>query len=208
MPDHALPPLIAILRGVTPQAIPGIARALAGAGITGIEVPLNSPAPFASIAWMAAELPSGLLVGAGTVLTVGQVEMAAEAGARVIVSPNGNPEIVRRTKQLGMVSMPGVMTPTEAFVALDAGADALKIFPASIPGPSGIRALTAVLPPETALYAVGGAEPENFAAYLAAGCRGFGLGSYLYKPGWDAATVGVRAEAAVAAFHAATATAR
>jgi len=207
MPDATLdlPPLLAILRGVTPATIPDIAGALVAAGVGGIEVPLNSPDPFASVAWMSRHLPPGTLVGAGTVLSVGQVEEAAAAGARVIVSPNCDPAVVRRTKQLGLIAMPGIMTPTEAFMALDAGADALKIFPASIPGPGGIRALTAVLPPRVALYAVGGAEPDSFAAYLAAGCCGFGLGSYLFKPGWDAVTVRACAEAAVAAFRAATA---
>ncbi len=195
-------PLIAILRGVTPADASGIALALADAGITMIETPLNSPEPLESIRRMRAALGSRARIGAGTVLRVAEVEAVAAAGGQFVVSPNTDASVIARTKALGMESWPGAFTASECFAALVAGADGLKIFPASIMGPDGIRALRAVLPAAAPVYAVGGAGPANFAAYAAAGTDGFGLGSNLYKPGDDADCVAAKARAIVDAFDA------
>jgi 2-dehydro-3-deoxyphosphogalactonate aldolase len=195
-------PLIAILRGVTPADAPAIALALAEAGITMIETPLNSPEPLESIRRMRSALGARARIGAGTVLRVADVEAVAAAGGQFVVSPNTDAAVIARTKALGMESWPGAFTASECFAALAAGADGLKIFPASIMGPDGIKALRAVLPASAPVYAVGGAGPENFAAYVAAGADGFGLGSNLYKPGDDAGRVAARARAIVAAFDA------
>ena len=197
-------PLIAILRGVTPQEAPGIAEALIESGITTIEVPLNSPDPLESIGVLAQRFGSDALIGAGTVLTTGQVDAVADAGGKLIVSPNCDATVIRHTKARGMQSWPGIFTPTEAFAALDAGADGLKLFPGVMAGPAGLAALRAILPPGTLVYAVGGAGAENFGDWLAASADGFGIGSALYKPGLDADEVRSRATTLVHAFREAT----
>lgn len=194
-------PLIAILRGVTPAEAPAIGEALVVAGITTIEVPLNSPEPLASIAGLAKRLGSAAMVGAGTVLSTSQVDAAADAGGQIIVSPNCNAGVIARTKELGLQSWPGIFTPTEAFAALEAGADGLKLFPGAMAGTGGLSALRAVLPSGTLVYAVGGAGADNFAEWIAASADGFGIGSALYKPGMTADEVGTRAAEIVAAYR-------
>jgi 2-dehydro-3-deoxyphosphogalactonate aldolase len=195
--------LIAILRGITPDDALSVSQALVTAGITRIEVPLNSPDPFRSIALMAAGLGAGVEVGAGTVLTVDEVAAVQAAGGTLIVSPNCNPEVIRATRERGMASWPGVMTPTECFAAIQAGATGLKIFPASLLGPDGLKAIRAVLPKDLPVYAVGGAGPSNFADWVKAGASGFGIGTALYTPGTTAAQIIARAAEIVAAHDAA-----
>lgn len=181
-------PLVAILRGLEPQEARSIGEALVQAGWRLIEVPLNSPRPMESIATLAAAFPQAL-VGAGTVLTPPQVREVHAAGGQLIVSPNFNGEVVREAVRLGMVCLPGVLTASEAFAALDAGASGLKLFPAEMIPPGAVKALRAVLPPATLLLPVGGISPTNMSVYRSAGADGFGIGSALYKPGANAAEV-------------------
>lgn len=193
-------PLVAILRGLTPAEAPAIGQALVDSGFALIEVPLNSPRPLESIATLAAQHPNHL-IGAGTVLTSAQVREVQAAGGRIIISPHFDPVVVHEALRLGLVCVPGVATPSEAFSALHAGAHALKLFPAEMITPSVLKALRAVLPSSTALLPVGGITPDNMAAYLSAGAKGFGLGSALYKPGQSAQEVGAAAQRFVQALR-------
>ena len=193
-------PLIAILRGLKPNETEDVVGALIEAGFTAIEIPLNSPEPFRSIEIAVKMAPEGCLIGAGTVLTVADVERLADVGGRLMVSPNVGPDVIAAAAARGMVTMPGVFTPTEALAAARAGATGLKFFPASVLGPSGIQAIRAILPPELEIAAVGGVSDRNFADYAAIGIRSFGLGSSLYKPGMDGPEVRARAEATIEAY--------
>jgi len=192
--------LVAILRGVKPDEVEAIGDALVAAGITLIEVPLNSPDPFLSIERLVRRLGGRALVGAGTVLSVADVMQLAVVGGRLMVSPNVDPAVLAAAAAQGMVTMPGVFTPSEALLALKSGASGLKFFPASALGAGGIAAIRAILPADTMIGAVGGVSEVDFAAYAKAGVRAFGLGSSLYKPGASAADVAARAAAAVAAY--------
>jgi 2-dehydro-3-deoxyphosphogalactonate aldolase len=192
--------IIAILRGIQPHEASDICAALIAEGITRIEVPLNSPEPLKSIEAMARDHGADAMIGAGTVLEVQSVSDVAQAGGRMIVSPNADVAVIAASKAAGMMSYPGVMTPTECFAALRAGADGLKLFPSFILGLEGLKAIKAVLPSRTETYAVGGVGPTNFAEWLSAGVTGFGLGSSLYKPGYSVVEVGKNAREAVAAY--------
>ncbi|WP_305970170.1 MULTISPECIES: 2-dehydro-3-deoxy-6-phosphogalactonate aldolase [unclassified Mameliella] len=195
--------LIAILRGLTPDEAAPVTEALIEAGITKIEVPLNSPDPFESIRRMIAHAGDKALIGAGTVLDPVEVGQLAALGAGMVVSPDCNPRVIAAAKSAGLLSYPGVFTATEAFTALRNGADGLKFFPAFKLGLDGFSALKAVLPTEAATYAVGGVGPEDFIDWQKAGITGFGIGSSLYKPGRTAADVKTRAAELVAAYDAA-----
>ncbi|MBE0626532.1 MAG: 2-dehydro-3-deoxy-6-phosphogalactonate aldolase [Burkholderiales bacterium] len=191
-------PLVAVLRGLQPHEAQAMGEALTGTGWTAIEVPLNSPDPYTSIATLARNFPAALS-GAGTVLTPQEVGKVHAAGGQLIVSPNFNPAVVREAVRLGMVCLPGVATPSEAFAALDAGADGLKLFPAEMIPPAAVRALRAVLPASARVLPVGGITADNMSGYLAAGASGFGIGSALYKPGVSAAQVRAQALRFIAA---------
>ncbi|MBP7001441.1 2-dehydro-3-deoxy-6-phosphogalactonate aldolase [Amaricoccus sp.] len=192
--------LIAILRGVEPARAVETGEALVEAGIDWIEVPLNSPEPLASVAALQSALGARARIGAGTVLTPAEVDAVAATGATFVVSPNCDPRVIGRAKALGLGAYPGVLTPSECFAALEAGADALKIFPASLMGPAGLKAVRAVLPAATRVFAVGGVGPGDFVTWRDAGADGFGLGGSLFQPGWPIARVAEAARASVRAW--------
>lgn len=194
--------IIAILRGVQTVEAPAIAKALLDAGITTIEVPMNSPDPVGSIAAIVETAGDRALIGAGTVLTCEQVDAVAAVGGKLIVSPNTDPAVIACSVSKGLQSWPGVFTPTEAFAALNAGATGLKLFPGDMAGPKGMKAMRAVLPVGTKVYAVGGAGADNFAEWKAASADGFGIGSAIYKPGDTPEIVSEKARAIVAAYDA------
>jgi len=188
-------PLVAILRGLRPDEALDIGRALVAESFTAIEVPMNSPEPLESIRLLSAELGQRCLIGAGTVLQPEQVSQVAAAGGRLIVMPHADTRVIAAAKREGMYCVPGVATPTEAFAAIQAGADAIKLFPAEMLSPTVLKAWRAVLPRDLAMLPVGGITPETMAPYIAAGASGFGLGSALYAPGRSADDVGRRARA-------------
>lgn len=195
-------PLVAILRGLKPDEAVEVGETLVEAGFLCLEVPLNSPQPLDSIRRLRDALGDRAIVGAGTVLSPRAVQDVADAGGQIIISPNSNPAVIAATKAAGLISFPAFFTPTEAFAAIDAGADALKLFPAETAGPATLKAIKAVLPPAMPVFPVGGVDPRNLAAWRAAGANGFGLGSALYKPGHTVAQVGAAAQAFVAAWRA------
>jgi 2-dehydro-3-deoxyphosphogalactonate aldolase len=185
--------LIAILRGIRRDEAVGVTAALEAAGIAIVEVPLNSPDPMASIAALAREFGARLLIGAGTVMTEAQVAEIAAAGGKLVVTPHASVAVVRAAKRLGLIAVPGFFTPAEAFAMLEAGADALKLFPAEGASPAMLRALLAVLPSRTVVLPVGGIDGTNMTAWRAAGAGGFGIGSAIYKPGDTASVVSAKA---------------
>jgi 2-dehydro-3-deoxyphosphogalactonate aldolase len=195
------PPVMAILRGLTPADAPAIGDALVAAGLRFIEVPLNSPEPFESIALLQAAHGGVACIGAGTVLDVAAVDRLADTGARILVSPNVDAPVIARAVARGLEPMPGFLTPTEAFVAIGAGARRLKIFPSASFGPGYVRAIREVLPRDVALWAVGGTGAANLQEWLDAGCEGIGVGSALYRAGDAPAVVGERARALVDAWR-------
>jgi len=193
-------PLVAILRGVRPDEVDAVGDALVDAGLRIIEVPLNSPDPFDSIARLARRFDAGVLIGAGTVMRGADIDRVADAGGRLIVTPHADPVLVRAAKAHGMAAMPGFFTPAEAFALLDAGADALKLFPAEGGSPAMLRALRAVLPPGTMVLPVGGMDASTMPAWRDAGAAGFGVGSAIYRPGDTAGGVAAKAAALLAAL--------
>lgn len=195
-------PLVAILRGLDVDAAVAVGQALFDAGFRLLEVPLNRPGALECITRLAAIAPPDALVGAGTVLSVADVDAVHAAGGQLIVSPNCNPAVIHRSVATGLFSAPGIATPTEAFAALEAGAHALKIFPAEQVGTAGLKALLSVLPSGTPIWPVGGITPESMAGWVKAGATGFGIGGQLYAPGTPADQVKVRAEGFVAAWKA------
>jgi 2-dehydro-3-deoxyphosphogalactonate aldolase len=195
-------PLIAILRGLEPERAPAVAHALVDAGISLIEVPLNSPNPLSSIEAIIAAVGDAALVGAGTVLDTGAVRSLAGIGARLVVAPNCNLPVIEAAVASSMIALPGVLTPTEMFAAIAAGAHGLKLFPAELVPPAAVKAVRAVLPPGLPLFMVGGINADTMAAYRAAGATGFGLGSSLFTPGKPLADIAAAAKAVVAAWDA------
>jgi 2-dehydro-3-deoxyphosphogalactonate aldolase len=193
-------PLVAILRGLKPEETPATIEALLEAGLRAIEIPLNSPEPFKSIEIAAKMAPADALIGAGTILTVEDVDRLDQVGGRLFVSPNVDQPVLAHAVAKGMVTLPGVFTPTEALLAARTGATGLKFFPASALGAAGINAIRAVLPADLMIAAVGGVSDENFGDYAKAGIRAFGLGSSLYKPAMSPDEVGRRARATIAAY--------
>ncbi|HJS84011.1 MAG TPA: 2-dehydro-3-deoxy-6-phosphogalactonate aldolase [Acetobacteraceae bacterium] len=194
-------PLIAILRGITPDAVVPIGAVLAEAGFAMIEVPLNSPEPIESVARLQTAFGDRVLIGAGTVASPSRVAEVAATGAKLLVMPHADVAVIRAAKDAGMICIPGIMTPTEGFAALAAGADALKLFPAELVGPSTLRAMRSVFPAGTLFLPVGGIAPDTMGGFLKAGAAGFGLGSALYRPGDTTATVAARAAAFTAAWR-------
>lgn len=194
-------PLVAILRGIKPEETAPIINELLEAGLRAIEIPLNSPDPFNSIEIAAKMAPSDALIGAGTVLTVEDVKRLDSVGGKLMVSPNVDVEVITAAREKGMVTLPGVLTPTEALLAAKAGATGLKFFPASILGPSGISAIMAILPKNLMIAAVGGVSDQNFTDYFKIGVKAFGLGSSLYKPGMSAKDVRERADTTIRAYQ-------
>ncbi|MGN6366299.1 2-dehydro-3-deoxy-6-phosphogalactonate aldolase [Asticcacaulis taihuensis] len=176
-------PLVAILRGLRPSEALDIGEVLVEAGFRIVEVPLNSPDPFDSIKLLAQSLSKRAIVGAGTVLNVPDVETLHAVGGQICISPNANPDVIRRAKALGLISFPAFFTPTEAFSAIDAGADAIKLFPAELAGTTGLKAMKAVLPKTIPVFPVGGVNPDNMKDFIEAGAAGFGIGSGVFKPG-------------------------
>jgi 2-dehydro-3-deoxyphosphogalactonate aldolase len=195
-------PLVAILRGLSPEEAESIGDVLIEAGFRCLEVPLNSPRPIESIRLLQRRFGDAALIGAGTVLRVEEVDQVADAGGRIIISPNTSAPVIRATKAKGLTSLPAFFTPSEAFDALDAGADALKLFPAETAGPAGLKAMRAVLPPDIPVFPVGGIDVESIGLYRAAGASGFGIGSSLYAPGRSAADVRDRAAALIKSWKA------
>ena len=196
-------PIVAILRGVTPARVEKVAEAIFAAGIRAIEVPLNSPDPFKSIALLAKRFGNEALTGAGTVTSPADVDRVADAGGRLAVSPHTDAAVIARAVEKGLHPMPGVMTPSEAYAAFNAGARDLKLFPATSLGIGHLKAMLVILPPAVNIYAVGGVNPSNMEEWRAAGAAGFGLGSDLFKPDYDDAEIARRSKAAVEAFRAA-----
>ncbi len=195
-------PLVAVLRGITPEEVPGVGNALFDAGFRILEVTMNSPEPLASIRLLAQQIGERALIGAGTVLTAEDVGRVREAGGRLIVMPHADVTVIREAKAQGMICIPGVATPTEAFAALAAGADALKLFPAEALPPAALKAWRAVLPSGALVFAVGGMRPDNLDPYWVAGASGFGTGSNLYRPGTSLASVRDAARAYAAGVRA------
>ncbi|MBM6579986.1 2-dehydro-3-deoxy-6-phosphogalactonate aldolase [Microvirga sp. BT689] len=195
-------PLIAILRGVRPENVEAVGHALVEAGFRIIEVPLNSPDPFRSIERLAKSMPGNVLVGAGTVLDPEQVNGIRDVGGKLIVMPHADPAVIKRAKEQELICTPGVATPTEAFAALKAGADAIKIFPAEAVPPAVVKAWRAVLPKDTVVVPVGGIKPDNMKPYVEAGANGFGLGSALFTPAMSVEEIGRKARDFAAAWQA------
>lgn len=195
-------PLVAILRGVQPAEAESICSALERAGISMVEVPFNSPRPLESISILSRSYGSRMLIGAGTLTSPSEVDQVAAAGGRLIVTPHADTAIVRAAKQAGLLAVPGFFNPTEAFALLDAGADAIKLFPAEVLGPAMLRALRAVLPKSAMVIPVGGVGVDQVAPWMAAGAAGLGVGSSIYKPGDDAQVVEAKASALMAALRA------
>ena len=193
-------PLVAILRGLRPAEALDVGEMLIKAGFKIVEVPLNSPDPFDSIRLLADALKGRAIVGAGTVLKVEDVETLKAVGGEICISPNSNPDVIRRAKALGMISFPAFFTPTEAFAAIEAGADAIKLFPAELAGVKGLKAMKAVLPRHMPVFPVGGVDPDGMQAYLEAGATGFGIGSAVFKPGDTPLQVYTKAKAFVDAW--------
>ena len=192
--------IVAILRGVTPDEVVAVSQTLYDAGIRVVEVPLNSPEPFISIEKLSKTFAEKMIVGAGTVLSVQDVNVLKAHGGQISVSPDCNEATISRAVELGMVPLPGVFTPTEAFTAIRAGAKHLKLFPAELASPQTIKAWKAVLPKNVKIYAVGGVTPENMGAWLVAGASGFGIGSSIFKPGMSMAKISESAHSLVSAW--------
>jgi len=194
-------PLIAILRGLKPENAEAVGHALVEAGFRIIEVPLNSPEPFRSIEILAKTMPQNVLIGAGTVLDPQQVNGIHDVGGRLVVMPHADLDVIRRAKEQGLICTPGVATPTEAFAALKAGADGIKIFPAEAVPPAVVKAWRAVLPKDAIVVPVGGIKPDSMRPYIDAGANGFGLGSALFTPAMSVEEIGRNARSFAAAWQ-------